>query len=425
MVNCTHNNNAANCQAQGVNPDQKSQLEGMTPMTKNGTNSANSKQTVSVQSQDGENIGLTYPKRAAGLVKKGRARFVNDNTIRLMDVSDVTHTEDIKMDNINTLNENKNEQRVNRLLFNAREWSFNKDCQKSNVGNRSFMQGPDGNLAEAYTIGDWGYNWTEIVTKTLILPKNTTHTLTFWLNGGENDKNDEVCRFVVVYNNDCDNCYTYNLNRNFIKPLKKVNGWELYEIPFITGDNEYTQLRFVAMRAYMTVLSAKPAEAYADLPDSVDEFESERPQRHNIVFADGWPTNTWYSTRELRRKYGSNTAATGNIQQPAGNFGVMEGIQVQADALVGVTSNMMSEISSKLDSMTNFSGLEQEIISAITQALDGRNPNDADIDEICSNVVDQFSDRIDSMVDEITSAVESITDTVEEMRDSLDDISNM
>ena len=227
-------------------------------MTKNGTNSANSKQTVSVQSQGGENIGLTYPKRAAGLVKKGRARFVNDNTIRLMDVSDVTHTEDIKMDNINTLNENKNEQRVNRLLFNAREWSFNKDCQKSNVGNRSFMQGPDENLAEAYTIGDWSYNWTEIVTKTLILPKNTTHTLTFWLNGGENDKNDEVCRFVVVYNNDCDNCYTYNLNRNFIKPLKKVNGWELYEIPFITGDNEYTQLRFVAKRAYMTVLSAKP-----------------------------------------------------------------------------------------------------------------------------------------------------------------------
>ena len=32
---------------------------GTTPMTKNGTNSANSKQTVSVQSQDGENIGLT------------------------------------------------------------------------------------------------------------------------------------------------------------------------------------------------------------------------------------------------------------------------------------------------------------------------------------------------------------------------------
>jgi hypothetical protein len=398
---------------------------GTTPMTKNGTNSANSKQIVSVQSQDGENIGLTYPKRAAGLVKKGRARFVNDNTIRLMDVSDVTHTEDIKMDNINTLNENKNEQRVNRLLFNAREWSFNKDCQKSNVGNRSFMQGPDGNLAEAYTIGDWGYNWTEIVTKTLILPKNTTHTLTFWLNGGENDKNDEVCRFVVVYNNDCDNCYTYNLNRNFIKPLKKVNGWELYEIPFITGDNEYTQLRFVAKRAYMTVLSAKPAEAYADLPDSVDEFESERPQRHNIVFADGWPTNTWYSTRELRRKYGSNTAATGNIQQPAGNFGVMEGIQVQADALNGIATYTIEEITNKVNSMTDVSAsMSHEISQAVSEALNGAgNPNDVDVEEICSNIVEQFSDKIENMVDEITMAVEGMTGAFEEMRDSLDDIS--
>lgn len=394
-------------------------------MTKNGADSGNTNQTVAVQSQDGENIGLTYPKRAAGLVKKGRARFVNDNTIRLTGVSDVIHTEDIKMDNINTLNENKNEQRVNRLLFNAREWSFNKDCQKSNVGNRSFMQGPDGELAEAYTIGDWGYNWTEIVTKTLILPKNTTHTLTFWLNGGENDRNDEVCRLVVVYNNDCDNCYTYNLNRNFIKPLKKVNGWELYEIPFITGDNEYTQLRFVAMRAYMTVLSAKPAEAYADLPDSVDEFESERPQRHNIVFADGWPTNTWYSTRELRRKYGNNNAVTGNVQQPVGNFGIIEGIQVQADALNGIATCTIDEITNKVNSMTDVSNsMSHEISQAVSEALNGvGNPNDVDVEEICSNIVEQFSDRIESMVDEITTAVEGMTDAFEEMRDSLDDIS--
>lgn len=393
-------------------------------MTKNGADSGNTNQTVAVQSQDGENIGLTYPRRAAGLVKKGRARFVNDNTIRLIDVSDVTNTEDIKMDNINTLNENKNEQRVNRLLFNARDWSFNKDCQKSNVGNRSFMQGPDGKLAEAYTIGDWGYNWTEIVSKTLILPKNTTHTLTFWLNGGENDKNDEVCRFVVVYNNDCDNCYTYNLNRNFIKPLKKVNGWELYEIPFITGDNEYTQLRFVAMRAYMTILSAKPAEAYADLPDSVDEFESERPQRHNIVFADGWPTNTWYSTRELRRKYGNNNDAAGNVQQPVGNFGIRD-IRAQADALVGTTTNTIGEITDKVNSMAGVSAtLSFEISQAVSEALkEIKDPNDVDVEEICSNIVEQFSDRIESMVDEITTAVEGMTDAFEEMRDSLDDIS--
>lgn len=390
-------------------------------MTKN---EASAHQTVTVLSQDGEFSGLTYPRRAQGLVKKGRARYVNDNTIRLNDVSDAVITEDIKMDNINTLNENKStqEQPVNRLYFNARDWSLNKDC-KNNVGSRSFMHGPDGNLAEAYTIGDWRYNWTEIVTKQLILPKNTTHTFTFWLNGGENDKNDEVCRFVVVYNNDCENCYTYNLNRNFIKPLKKVNGWELYEIPFITGDNEYTQLRFAAMRAYMTVMTAKPKEEYADLPDSVDEFESERPQRHNIVFADGWPTNEWYSTRALREKNNSAGKVNETPMIRGNNFQGVENIQNQAYALNGIASSMMDEISGKIDSMTSLSSnLGQEISNAISQALSGRSPEDTDIDEICSDIMDKFSDKIDAITDEITQAFDCIDVSVQEMTDAIENI---
>lgn len=393
-------------------------------MTKN---EASAHQTVTVLSQDGEFSGLTYPRRAQGLVKKGRARYVNDNTIRLNGVSDAVITEDIKMDNINTLNEIKNtpeqqEQPVNRLYFNARDWSFNKDC-KNNVGNRSFMQGPDGKLAEAYTIGDWRYNWTEIVTKQLILPKNTTHMFTFWLNGGENDNNDEVCRFVVVYNNDCENCYTYNLNRNFIKPLKKVNGWELYEIPFITGDNEYTQLRFAAMRAYMTVMTAKSKEEYADLPDSVDEFESERPQRHNIVFADGWPTNEWYSTRALRKKHNRAGKVNEAPMIRSNNFQGVENIQNQAYALNGIASSMMDEISGKIDSMTSLSSnLGQEISNAISQALSGRSPEDTDIDEICSDIMDKFSDKIDAITDEITQAFDCIDVSVQEMTDAIEDI---
>lgn len=396
-------------------------LEGTAPMTKN---EASAHQTVTVLSQDGEFSGLTYPRRAQGLVKKGRARYVNDNTIRLNGVSDAVITEDIKMDNINTLNETKctQEQPINRLYFNARDWSFNKDC-KNNVGNRSFMQGPDGKLAEAYTIGDWRYNWTEIVTKQLILPKNTTHTFTFWLNGGENDNNDEVCRFVVVYNNDCENCYTYNLNRNFIKPLKKVNGWELYEIPFITGDNEYTQLRFAAMRAYMTVMTAKSKEEYADLPDSVDEFESERPQRHNIVFADGWPTNEWYSTRALRKKHNSAGKVNETPMIRGNNFQGVENIQNQAYALNGIASSMRDEISGKIDSMTSLSSnLGQEIGDAISQALSGRGPEDVDIDEICSDIMDKFSDKIDAITDEITQAFDCIDVSVQEMTDAIEDI---
>ena len=407
-------------------------------MTKN---NSNGHQTVTVISQDGENIGLTYPRRAAGLVKKGRARYVNDNTIRLNSVSDVTtSTEDIKMDNINTLNETKTpEQPINRLYFNAREWSFNKDCQK-NVGSRSFMQGPDGIISEAFTIGDWGYNWTEIVTKSLILPKKMLHTFTFWLNGGENDNNNEVCRLEIIFNNDYENRYTYNLNRNFIKPLKKVNGWELYEIPFITDDNEYTQLRFVAQRAYMTVMNAKPKEEYADLPDNADEFEGERPQRHNIVFDDGFPTNTWYSTKALREKkirrqlsgqdWENKTLPTPPpvplpppvpAPPPFSNAG--NSVLPELEALQGSIGSMLTEMINKLTEES----IQQEFIHRVQQAVEeaineaDSGDSDVDADQITGSILEQFGDKFSDITDEITDKLEDVFGRLE---NAIDDISD-
>ena len=47
--------------------------EGKTPMEKN----------VAVVDEQGHSYGATYPKRAKGLVKNGRARFVDENTICL------------------------------------------------------------------------------------------------------------------------------------------------------------------------------------------------------------------------------------------------------------------------------------------------------------------------------------------------------
>ena len=287
--------------------------EGRIPIAKN--TDSEGKKTVRILDGEGNQIGLTYPRRAAGLVKKGRAYYVNDFLIRL-NMSDTTlpdgrqKSEVMKMDNqINIDNTNKEtENQVLKLYFEPRKWSFNKACEH-NVGNRSFITGPDGILAESYMIGDWWNNWTEIVSETLLLPKNTDCSLTFWLNGGENDRNDEVCRFEVIFNNNYEQRFTYNLNRNYILPVKKLNGWELYEIPFRTRDNEYTELRFVAHKVYMTVLAAKDVSAYADLPDTVDPFESERPQRHNIIFSDGFPTNTWYSTKNLQKALGKQDTA--------------------------------------------------------------------------------------------------------------------
>ncbi len=395
-------------------------------MTKN---NSTAKQTIRVYSAEGNEIGTTYPKRAAGLVKKGRAHFVNDCDIRL-NVSDVTTftEENTMMDNNINTNNSANTEPVNKLYFDAREWILNKEC-KNNVGSRSFMQGPDGVINEAFMIGNWGWDWTEIISKIMLLPKNTLNTFTFWLNGGENDNCNEICRFEVIFNNDYENRYTYNLNRNFIKPVKKCNGWELYEIPFRTGDNEYTQFKFIAQRAYMTVLNAKDVSEYADLPDNADPYEQYRPQRHNIIFADGWPTNTNYSTVRLEQMHGQkqsdNTAAP--TAQPQGfvppkgfPFEVPQGFPFNEVGTNSTTSDSISQsivgINTSLESLRSFDF--DALRESLQNSLSG-NPNlSADeVEEIIEDSMESAQDTISDAIEELNDALEELRETLDEMQD--------
>ncbi len=58
---------------------------------------------ISVVDEQGNEYEATYPKRAKGLVKNGRARFVDENTICLACPPHEFETEDIKMsENIET-----------------------------------------------------------------------------------------------------------------------------------------------------------------------------------------------------------------------------------------------------------------------------------------------------------------------------------
>ncbi len=461
--------------------------EGRIPIAKN-TNSEG-KRTVRVLDGEGNQIGLTYPKRAAGLVKKGRAYYMNDFIIRLS-MSDAMlpdskqKSEVMKMDNriiIDSTNK-ETENQVLKLYFDPRKWSFNKACTQ-NVGQRSFMAGPDGTLAEGYMLGDWGYNWTEIVSETLLLPKNTNCSFTFWLNGGENDRNDEVCRFEVVFNNDYEQRFTYNLNRNYIRPVKKLNGWELYEIPFRTQDNEYTELRFVAQKAYMTVLSAKDASAYEGLAGSEDPYAAERPQRHNIVFDDGYPTNKWYGTKNLEQSHKNRNLANGAQFRDVGmswqnGFGagaktpeipmadfetkcladavgqvvdkLKSGEYVSVEQFVGTVEDsgeqvrrMMENAMQKLRSaMQQFAGEVRVNASArlseISASLDTLSSNcdmlkdldmvsladsirsgQGDGDEDLDDIISDAADSISDIADELSDNIEEIADELEEMKGSL------
>lgn len=461
--------------------------EGRIPIAKN--TDSEGKKTVRVLDGEGNQIGLTYPKRAAGLVKKGRAYYVNDFIIRLS-MSDAMlpdskqKSEVMKMDNriiINSTN-NETENQVLKLYFEPRKWSFNKACE-DNVGNRSFMTGPDGTLAEGYMIGDWSYHWTEIVSETLFLPKNTDCSFTFWLNGGENDRNDEVCRFEVVFDNDYEQRFTYNLNRNYIRPVKKLNGWELYEIPFRTQDNEYTQLRFVAQKAYMTVLSAKDASTYEGLTGSEDPFEAERPQRHNIVFDDGYPANKWYGTKNLEQAHKRGNPANGaqfhvqfqnNSMNGQNGFGT--GAKVPADFEIKCLADAVEQVVDKLRigeyvSVEQFEGTVEESgeqvrgimenamqrlrnamkqiasevqantsarLSEISASLDTLSSTcdmlrDLNVESLAGNIrsgredddedlddiISDAAETISDMADELSDDIEEIVDELEEMKDSL------
>ena len=69
--------------------------KGATPIIKN----------IIVVDEQGKNYGATYPKRAKGLVKNGRARFVDENTICLACPPDINLEENKMTTNIeNTVN---------------------------------------------------------------------------------------------------------------------------------------------------------------------------------------------------------------------------------------------------------------------------------------------------------------------------------
>ena len=66
------------------------------------------KKTVIVIDEQGNKLESTYPKRAKGLIKNGRARVVDENTICLVDLPKQIILEDNKMNNNNiNLEENK------------------------------------------------------------------------------------------------------------------------------------------------------------------------------------------------------------------------------------------------------------------------------------------------------------------------------
>lgn len=160
-----------------------------------------------------------------------------------------------------------------KIYFNAREWSVCSEAASSK-GERTFVTDFENGLSEAYCIGDKTQNITEIGTKQLILEKNTKYTFYFWVKIDRNLRNEAVCQLQIVYNGDFENKRVYILSNGNIRPAKTVDGWQLFEIPFITEDNEYTQLRFSAKSSLCSIIPGKESKYYSLLKDD-DFYNSE------------------------------------------------------------------------------------------------------------------------------------------------------
>ena len=95
---------------------------------------------VTVVDEKGNEIGATYPKRAKGLVKKGRARYVDEDTICLACPADI-HSEEMMEENItlkdilDKMDALRDDTRVlnNALLMMTTNLSIFEDCDESAV----------------------------------------------------------------------------------------------------------------------------------------------------------------------------------------------------------------------------------------------------------------------------------------------------
>ncbi|MBE6847932.1 MAG: hypothetical protein IJC75_03080 [Oscillospiraceae bacterium] len=162
----------------------------------------------------------------------------------------------------------------------------------TNVAQRLSVKGFHGEPTDAWQLADWWYNWTTIQSKIPIeagwLESGQEYRFCFWLNGGENDRYDEVC-YLEIFGDNWEERLTFKLNRDFTAPLLEKNGWLLYAIPFVAPEaTEALTLRFVACGAVCTIAGIPDMNIAACEALEPDARSFERPQRHNIVFPGGW-----------------------------------------------------------------------------------------------------------------------------------------
>ncbi|WP_124099756.1 hypothetical protein [Ruminococcus sp. Marseille-P6503] len=276
---------------------------------------------ITVTDRHGNLIGTTYPKRAKGLVKNGRAEYISGCEIRLNTHAPIANdTEDKIMSKV--------------IDFNAREFNFDKSCD-SNVGSRLFITDCSGENTEVFEIGNWYWDWTQIICEKQ-LEKNTEYVFRFAMTGGICDTRDETSQFVICpiaegenISSAWENRYAYSLAQAEYKPtLSKRwgNGFiRIYEIPFNTYDCERFAFVFIAMHAAARIFPAKELSAYADFEDlSCDEYYAQRAQNFSY---GGCPGGSFNCSDGANMNFNNSNISENELAEALRSFG--DGCDIQ------------------------------------------------------------------------------------------------
>ena len=167
---------------------------------------------------------------------------------------------------------------TNKLYFVPEDWYTGPNCQKRNAKITQIKDYSDYPVL-GYELGNWLWDKTEIMTVSDELLKTSDYTFTFWMYGGENDRLDEVCELHIIRDGNYNKCEKYKLNRNHTVPVKRVNGWKLFEITFSTAKAEEIELRFVVMGAETKIIPAGDASDYLSLPDDPEPISAPTKKR--------------------------------------------------------------------------------------------------------------------------------------------------
>ena len=232
-------------------------LRGMTPIEK----------SIIVTDVNGNTIGSTFPKRAKGLVKNGRAEYVSDCKIRLLFTHALTVTDDITED----LNMSK------VINFNARDYKTDFSCT-DNTCERMFLSTSTG-ITEVWEIGDISGNCSQIFCEKK-LDTNTDYILRFAVSD-KSDSDNSAKSLVWIYHTDgyenteaaWEDRFTFPLNNNLFEPIlckkDKIGIIRIFELPFNTGDFSDWRFVFSSQNVVSRFFTAGSNESYSAMEDAV------------------------------------------------------------------------------------------------------------------------------------------------------------